>query len=98
MSPGGLPRNPPSSFATLRLRSAAAIDSRRPGRQQRDAVGEQLGEHAARAQHQDLTELRIDDQADQDFRNPVGDHLLDQDRVGEDAQPLRGGLRRRRRS
>src|SRR6202051_1347041 len=43
-----------------------------PGRQQADAVRQDLREHAARPENQHLAKLRIDDDADQNFGDSVG--------------------------
>ena len=88
-SPRGLPRKPSSSFASLRVASARSHGVGRERRQQRDAVREQLREHAPGADHQYLPELRIEDQADEDFRDAIDDHFLDEQRIGQAAQSLR---------
>src|SRR5882762_2260722 len=55
-------------------------------RQQAHAVAQQLGQHAAGAEHQELSELRIDGHADQDLRDTVAHHLLDEQGRGKRGQ------------
>src|SRR5579863_4635305 len=62
------------------------------GRQQRYAVLEQLGQHAAGPEHQQLAELRVDGDAHQDLGDAVGDHLLDQHAWGELPQAACGAV------
>jgi len=49
-----------------------------PRRQQTDAVGQDLSEHAARAENQYLAKLRVDDDTDQNFGDAVGEHFFHQ--------------------
>src|SRR5579871_346824 len=51
---------------------------RRERRQQARAVVPELSQHAARAEHEHLAELRVDRHADQQLGDAVADHLLDQ--------------------
>ncbi len=46
-------------------------------------------EHAAGAEHQQNAELRVDRDADEDFRDAVGHHLLDEESARDPRQPLR---------
>src|ERR1700693_6267962 len=62
----------------------------RPGRQQADAVRQHLREHPAGAEHQHLAKLRVDDDADQNFGDSVGEHFFHQQRVRQLRQPLGG--------
>src|SRR5437899_736655 len=63
---------------------------RAEGRQQAHAVAQQLGEHPAGAEREQLPELRIDADADQNLGDTIAHHLLDQHRGGDRGEPLRG--------
>src|SRR2546429_290916 len=63
---------------------------RAEGRQQAHAVAQQLGEHPAGAEREQLPELRIDADADQNLGDTIAHHVLDQHRGGDRGEPLRG--------
>src|ERR1700694_2010928 len=62
-------------------------------RQDTDTVAQQLGQHAAGTEGEQLPELPVDAHADQQLRDAITDHLLDQQRRGQPRQALRGGSR-----
>ena len=48
----------------------------------------------AGAEHQNLTELRIDGDADENFGDPIRHHLLDEQLIGQFGEALANGLPR----